>query len=186
LQENVVKDQSFEENSIDAFTSFSLTHEVYSYQSKEALEKMIKLITTQLKPGGRRINVDVIGPENGDRTILANFSKTDGASERYPEPSQELRKEDYEQYKTELRNFLESLSTHERFLRFAQDFRKEEGDQISYTIVQKDGEEYIQAPYKSICEFLSKKEYTLNRESEMHERFCDFAYSDWEKMLKEN
>ncbi|MDR2540525.1 MAG: methyltransferase domain-containing protein [Candidatus Peribacteria bacterium] len=186
LQKNIVENQSFKENSIDTFTSFSLTHEVYSYQSLEALKKMINLLVKQLKPGGRRINVDVIGPENGERIILANFSKTDGAKEKYPEPSQQLREKDYEHYKEELKNYLESLSTHERFLRFAQDFRKEEGGQISYQLVERDNDIYIQAPYKAICEYLSKKEYTLNRESEMHEKFCDFAYSDWEKMLGEN
>ncbi|MDR0606788.1 MAG: hypothetical protein LBG52_00140 [Candidatus Peribacteria bacterium] len=69
-------------------------------------------------------------------------------------------------------------------MRFAQDFRKVEGDQISYEVIEKEGKSYIQAPYKSICEFMSKKEYTGNRESEMHERFCDFAFSDWKTMLE--
>ncbi|MDR2191231.1 MAG: methyltransferase domain-containing protein [Candidatus Peribacteria bacterium] len=50
LQKNVVDNQIFRENFIDIFTSFSLTHEVYSYQSKQALEKMIHLLFTQLKP----------------------------------------------------------------------------------------------------------------------------------------
>jgi hypothetical protein len=57
LKKNVAANKIFKkDNMIDTFTSFSLTHEVYSYQSKQALEKMITLIADQLKPGGRRIN----------------------------------------------------------------------------------------------------------------------------------
>jgi hypothetical protein len=115
---------------------------------------------------------------------LVTFCKTDG-KEAYPEPSLALKAKDYLSYKEELKTYLESLSTYERFLRFAQDFRKEEGDQIAYEIVEKDGKTYIKAPYKAICEFMSKKEYTGNRESEMHERFCDFAFSDWKTMLEQ-
>ena len=50
LQKNIVENQAFKENTIDIFTSFALTHEVYSYQSKVALEKMIALLAKQLKP----------------------------------------------------------------------------------------------------------------------------------------
>jgi hypothetical protein len=56
----VVNNQTFKDKRIDIFTSFSLTHEVYSYQSKQALEKMIALLSKQLKSGGKRINVDVV------------------------------------------------------------------------------------------------------------------------------
>ncbi|MDR2191230.1 MAG: hypothetical protein LBP53_08990 [Candidatus Peribacteria bacterium] len=115
--------------------------------------------------------------------VLAAFSQTDG-KEPHPAPSEDLKKNNYEMYKTALKNHLESLSTYERFLRFAQDFRKEENDQISYEKVEKAGKQYIKASYASICEFMSKKEYTGNRESEMHERFCDFAFSDWKEMLE--
>lgn len=115
--------------------------------------------------------------------MLAAFASDDG-KESYSEPDDELKKRDYPTYKTELKKYLDSLSTYKKFLRFAQDFRKEEGDQISYKRVEKNGKQYIQAPYKAICEFMSKKDYTGNRESEMHERFCDFAFSDWKTMIE--
>jgi hypothetical protein len=34
------------------------------------------------------------------------------------------------------------------------------------------------------CEFLSKKDYTDNWYSEMHETFCFWSFNDWQKTLK--
>ena len=53
-------------------------------------------------------------------------------------------------------------------------------------MIEKDGKTYVKAPYKAICEYMSKKEYTGNWESEMHERFCDFSFSDRKKMIEES
>ncbi|HBB04341.1 TPA: hypothetical protein DCZ39_05635 [Patescibacteria group bacterium] len=35
------------------------------------------------------------------------------------------------------------------------------------------------------CEFLSKKDYTDNRYSEMHETFCFRSFSEWKKALED-
>lgn len=183
LQKNVVTNQAFKNNTIDTFTSCALTHEVYSYQSQQALEDMITLIEKQLKPNWRWINIDVIWPENGTQEVMALLSQDDGYW-NIQEPSLQVKEKNYTIYKSHLEEYLNSLSTFDKFIRFAQDFRKEEWDQITYAIVEKNGKKYIKTSYKAICEFMSKKDYTGNWDSEMHEKFCDFSFSDWKDMLE--
>ena len=80
---------------------------------------------------------------------------------------------------------LVDLSTHDLFLRFSKDFRREEGFSLNYEIVDRNGEEFFRLRYEEAAEFLLTKDYRDNWESEMHERFCFWSYSDWVKALKE-
>jgi len=83
------------------------------------------------------------------------------------------------------KQYLEGLSTHAKFLRFSRDFRKEEGDQIKSERVTKSGVSYIKLRMQDALEFLTKKDYTDNWDSEMHERFCSKNVNDWTSNLEE-
>jgi hypothetical protein len=71
------------------------------------------------------------------------------------------------------------MSTFARFLRFAKDFRQSEGFQLPYELSSHKSEPYVKLSMQNACEFLSKKDYTDNWSSEMHETFCYWDYPDW-------
>jgi hypothetical protein len=78
-----------------------------------------------------------------------------------------------------LREYLDGLSTSARFLRFVRDFRHEEGQQIRFDTREIAGEPHVRLRLEDACEFLSKKDYTDNWLSEMHERFCYWSFAEW-------
>jgi hypothetical protein len=152
-QRNAVADALFPPRSIDTFTTFSLTHEVESYQGRAALEKFMRLLHGQLAPGGRWINVDVVGPDNADQPVLLRLSDTDA-------PPGET-------------------STLARWHAFARDFRHDEGEAVEWSTYQHHGESLISTTLRTATEFLTKKDYTDNWASEMHERFCFWSLAEW-------
>ncbi len=178
-QRNVAKWSIFPSNSIDTFTTFSLTHEVESYQWRETLLKFTKLIHEQLKYSWKWINVDVVWPENWDKEIYLWLNKEDGSNIWWD-------KQFIWEDRKDMRDYLDSLSTYARFLRFARDFRHEEWDQISFKEEKIGEENYVVTSLSAACEYLSKKDYTDNWDSEMHERFTFFSFSDWKEMLESN
>ena len=166
----------FAANSVDTFTTFSLTHEIESYAGRGALLRFLKLLHDQLAPGGRWINVDVVGPDQPDREILLWLNRDDGRNQ--PPGSSDPRWS-----REELRDHLESLSTYARFLQFAQDFRHEEGYGLRYREESIDGLPLVALRLQDACEFISKKDYTDNWQSEMHETFCFWSFDDWTDAL---
>ncbi|MCK9272437.1 transferase [Candidatus Gracilibacteria bacterium] len=178
-QRNVATSNIFPSNNIDTFTTFSLTHEIMSYQKEKTLTNFISLIYDQLKFGGRWINVDVVGPENKDEIVYMKLNTSDGINENYDRIFDKNEQDKFREY-------LDSLSTYSRFLRFAQDFRFEENELIKYKIEDIEGSKYIKLKMQDACEFLSKKDYTDNWYSEMHETFCFWSFSDWQKTLKKH
>jgi hypothetical protein len=84
----------------------------------------------------------------------------------------------------DLSEYLQSLSTYARFLRFANDFRREEGYQLHYDMIRTD-KAYIKLSLKDACEFLSRKDYTDNWQSEMHETFCYWDFEEWKRQMQE-
>lgn len=141
------------------------------------MKHFFQLLKKQLAIGGRWINVDVIGPENKEQSILMKLNKKDGENDD--------RNKEFEGNSTEFKAYLDGLSTHARFLRFAKDFRAEEGYKLPFQIITKDGEEYIQTSLQDASEFMSKKEYTDNWYSEMHETFCFRSFSEWKTALEQ-
>ncbi len=174
---NVAQSPIFPDNSIQDFTTFSLTHEIQSYQGSETMNKFLQLIYKQLAIGGRRINVDVVGPEHKSDQILMKLNKDDGQSDDREKP--------FNGNSTEFSHYLSTFSTYARFLRFAQDFRAHEWYKLPYKIVEKVGETYIQTSLQDACEFLSKKDYIDNWHSEMHETFCFRSFSEWKEVLEQ-
>lgn len=168
----------FAPNSVNTFTTFSLTHEIESYQGRSALQGFLPLLHEQLALGGRWINLDVVGPENKDEPVFLWLNGADGHDDDAAmvfDPNERERQ----------RAYLEGLSTLGRFQRFARDFRREEGYQLEYQLEAIDGQTYGRLRLQDAGEFLSKKDYTDNWQSEMHETFCFWSFTDWQVAVTE-
>lgn len=174
-QRNAVTGLVFDANSMNTIHTSSLTHEIESYGSREELLHFIKNRYAELTTGGVWINRDVVGPEEKEKDILMKLAKTDG------------RNEDFEKIfhtREELSQYLRGLSTYARFLRFVRDFRKKENYKVLYNSSMINGQEYIAIKLRDACEFMSRKDYLDNWESEMHETFCFWSFSEWKQHLE--
>ncbi|MFM7151294.1 MAG: transferase, partial [Gemmataceae bacterium] len=163
--------------SVSTFTTFSLTHELESYQGRPELERFIALLHQQLALGGRWLNVDVVGPEDPDTPVLLWLNSADGRSDDYDAEFADEERVRFKQY-------LSGLSTLGRFQRFARDFRRAEGYHLRHEWKTIDGETHVSLRLADACEFLSKKDYLDNWNSEMHETFCYWSFSDWKSAVE--
>jgi len=176
-QRNITQGKLFRDNSLNTVTTFALTHELESYLGRAALLQFLRHVHEQLAPGGVFLNVDVVGPDDKERMIYLKLNEADGAPD---DPAREFAADQRE----ELRAYLESLSTYGKFLRFCRDFRP--GDErILYQPVVINGQELIAIRMEDACEFLSKKDYPDNWQSEMHERFCFWTFDEWRAALEQ-
>lgn len=175
-QRNAVTGLVFEANSMNTIHTSSLTHEIESYGSRNELLQFIRNRYLELASGGIWINRDVVGPEQKDRMVLMKLNVFDGRSEDYDKTFTT---------REELRDYLKGLSTYGRFLRFAIDFRKKEGYTISFKEVTLQDQNYIQISLKDACEFMSRKDYVDNWQSEMHETFCFWDVKEWTDVLEQ-
>jgi hypothetical protein len=175
-QRNAVTGLVFDKNSMNTIHTSSLTHEIESYGSRADLLSFIKNRYEELAPGGVWINRDVVGPQNKSEIVLMKLNETDG------------RNDDFEKTFTtreELASYLTGLSTYGRFLRFVRDFRKHEGYQLKFEKVELNGSHYFKLALKDACEFMSRKDYTENWQSEMHETFCFWDFDEWKQNLQQ-
>lgn len=173
-QRNAVTGLVFDQNSMNTIHTSSLTHEIESYGSRADLLAFIKNRYEELAPGGVWINRDVVGPYNKESVVLMKLNDDDG------------RNEDYEKALTErdaLARYLTGLSTKARFLRFAKDFRKKEGYKLEWQWTTINNHQYVRMKLKDACEFMSRKDYVDNWESEMHETFCFWDFGEWKRHL---
>lgn len=175
-QRNAVTGLAFQRNSMHTIHTSSLTHEIESYGSRADLLQFIKNRYEELAYGGVWINRDVVGPENKTDKILMRLNKQDGRNEDYDKSF-----DDSHAFKT----YLDGLSTFGKFLRFGIDFRKEEGYSLEYKIELVNNEEFISLSLSDACEFMSRKDYTDNWLSEMHETFTFWSFNDWLSALKQ-
>lgn len=174
-QKNAVSGLVFEKNSMNTIHCSSLTHEIESYGSRSDLMQFIRNRYAELAPGGWWINRDVVGPDNKEQEVYLELRKDDGAND-----------DPYAKYgdRMQLSEYLRHLSTHARFLRFVQDFRKEAGYRLQYEEVTLDGKSCLRLSLRDACEFLSRKDYTDNWESEMHETFCYWDFTEWKAQMQ--
>jgi hypothetical protein len=177
-QRNAAERTIFAQNSINTFTTFALTHELESYQGRATLTKFIELIHAQLALSGRWLNVDVVGPENKDEIIYMRLNRDDGSNEDSLGDLHGVSRE-------ACRTALERLSTYGRFRRFQKDFRQSENYCLQAETEIVDGTEYLRLRMQDACEFMSKKDYVDNWQSEMHETFCYWSFSDWCQALEQ-
>lgn len=175
-QKNAVTGLVFEPNSMNTIHTSSLTHEIESYGSREDLLQFIKNRFAELASGGVWINRDVVAPYNKHREVYLWLNDTDGHD-------QDIFKELEE--RKELSAHLRGLSTYARFLRFANDFRATEGYKLEYSIEERDGKKFAVTSLQNAAEFMSRKDYTDNWRSEMHETFCFWDFDEWQQQLKD-
>jgi len=175
-QKNAVTGLVFEPNSMNTIHTSSLTHEIESYGSRKDLLQFIKNRYDELVPNGVWINRDVVGPNEKDKEVYMLLNTKDGSNEN---PFFEF------EVSHELSVYLQSLSTYSRFLRFAKDFRCKEGYQLLFKREKIDDTDYIKLSLKDAAEFLSRKDYTDNWQSEMHETFCFWDFEEWKNHLQE-
>lgn len=168
----------FEANSIDTTLCNSTLHELWSYGEQEkTVHDYLAKKYAQTARNGRFVMRDVVGPENGEREVYLWLNDEDGHTNDI------FRKFDDPQA---LAQYLNGLSTNGRFQRFARDFLRETGtrDAIPYRLTRIDGETYAILRLRDASEFMSKKDYTDNWDSEMHEEFAFWGFRQWKTALQ--
>jgi hypothetical protein len=82
------------------------------------------------------------------------------------------------------------LSTYARFFRFTEDFlplrrdRKPNDNSLPYRLETRNNRRYIVTTMRLAVEYMTKKDYVENWESEMHEEFAFWSFSDWKVALQ--
>ena len=169
-------DSLFEAESIDTTICNSTLHELWSYADQE---KTVRVYLAekfrQLRPGGRLVIRDVVGPENGEDPVFLWCSPEDGTNLSLAELSIETRRDDI---------WIRHLSTRARFHLFARDFLPAR-EPFKFEETQYKGRPCFLLKLRHAAEFLSKKDYTDNWKSEMNEEFCFWSFSQWKTVLAE-
>ena len=169
-------DRIFEPESIDTTICNSTLHELWSYAEHEkSVHGYLAEKFRQLRPGGRLVIRDVVGPENGDAEVLLWCSDADGQNL----PATEI-------VKHPDRNpvWVRGLSTRSRFHLFAHDFLGGDGRFVFEEGTAGD-RPVFRLSLRNAAEFLSKKDYADNWSSEMNEEFCFWSFSRWKRVLSE-
>jgi SAM-dependent methyltransferase len=167
-------DRIFEPSSINTTLCNSTLHELWSYgEGEPSVRNYLNEKFRQLHPGGRLVIRDVVGPEEGDREVLLWCADDDGrnlsANELPAGRSPDL---------------LGQLSTHSRFLLFARDFL---GGRRPFAFKEEQHRQrrVFRLTLRQAAEFLSKKDYADNWQSEMNEEFCFWSFTRWKRVLAE-
>jgi SAM-dependent methyltransferase len=169
-------DRIFEEESIDTTICNSTLHELWSYGDREkSVRGYLAEKLRQLRPGGRLVIRDVVGPENGQDLVQLWCSDGDG---------QNLTANELAKHQSRDATWLTKLSTRSRLLLFARDFMGSR-DPFAFKEVQQAGRALFQMTLRQAAEFLSKKDYTDNWSSEMNEEFCFWSFTRWKTVLGE-
>lgn len=173
----------FEDNSIDTTICNSTTHELWSYAEKgESLMGYLKMKYDQTAKGGRIVIRDVVGPEDKESVVYMELCDSDGSNDNiFLQPEK----------KEDLAIHLSKLSTYARFLRFAEDYlsgmrsggKRGEDSKIRFEEVSIAGKRYIRLRLKDAVEFITKKDYTDNWNSELNEEFAFWGFSEWKANL---
>lgn len=169
-------DRIFETDSIDTTLCNSTLHEIWSYgDGEKSVRRYLGEKFHQLRPGGRLLIRDVVGPEDGDSEVLLFCADNDG---------QNLPADELSAHRGREADWLQSLSTRSRFQLFAKDFLGGRRP-FAFAEVQRNGQTLFRLTLRQAAEFLSKKDYADNWSSEMNEEFCFWSFSKWKSVLGE-
>jgi len=167
-------DSLFEPASIDTTLCNSTLHELWSYaEGEKTVLAYLKEKFRQLRPGGRLIIRDVVGPTDADREVILWCNPEDGAALAEGAASRDHAE-------------LEKLSTRARFQVFLADFlrgRPRHGVLIPDPLPAEIAPGTYRVSLRLAAEFLSKKDYTDNWKSEMNEEFCFWSFAQWKNAL---
>ncbi len=167
-------DRIFEPESVDTTICNSTLHELWSYgEGEKSVRSYLAEKFHQLRPGGRLIIRDVVGPDDGEREVLLWCSDADGENPT----SAELAR-----CTTRKAAWLAQLSTRSRLRLFAQDFLGGKRP-FPFTELQHADRPVVRLLLRQASEFLSKKDYTDNWKSEMNEEFCFWSFAQWKAVL---
>ncbi|HMP82227.1 MAG TPA: methyltransferase domain-containing protein [Verrucomicrobiota bacterium] len=169
-------DRIFEPDSIDTTICNSTLHEIWSYgEGEKSVRRYLAEKLLQLRPGGRLIIRDVIGPEDANQEVLLWCSDADG---------QNLSPAELARHPGRETAWLQKLSTRSRFNLFARDFL---GGKRPFSFTESLEKERLvfRLTLRQAAEFLSKKDYTDNWKSEMNEEFCFWSFPQWKSVLSE-
>lgn len=164
---------------VDTVICNSTLHEIWSYgQGREDVERYLRMKRDQLRTGGRLVIRDVVGPESREREVVM------WCEGKVQNEKCQLKDEKCEGAG---REELDRLSTRERFLRFWGGFRPQDGGKVfEWTeAAAADGQPGFRLRLEDAMEFISKMSYTDNWPSEMHERFCFWDFSEWQRALRD-
>ena len=152
----------FEPASVDTTLTVALCHELYSYLGVETLRAFMRGVFEHTVPGGVWVDLDVCGPRDGDRAVWLELHGGDpdrdaraarGAGHRGALPAGELGP------------VRARLAT----------------GQPGFTVHRQDGRVFVETALRHAMEWLTKKDYADNWQSEMHEAFCFWDVADWER-----
>lgn len=167
-------DPIFEPDSIDTTICNSTLHELWSYGHGEpSVRGYLAEKYRQLRPRGRLIIRDVVGPEKAGEQVLLWCNKGDATPSRSRDESMAPA----------------NASTYDRFHMFALDFLRNKPERrkqlMKYLPVEIGNRLMIRTSLQLAAEFLSKKDYTDNWASEMNEEFCFWNFQQWKQVLTE-
>lgn len=155
-----------QERSVDTILCNSTLHELWSYgEGDETVRAYLRGKFRQLRPEGRLVIRDVVGPEDGDQIVGLWCRADNGAN-----PADVARAD------------VTTLSTRARFVRFCRDFRPGE-PRPHFEVVEGPDDPIFRLSRRLAMEFLAKMDYTDNWASEMHEAFCFWSFADWKREL---
>ena len=151
--------------SVDVVICNSTLHELWSYgNGDETVREYLRGKHKQLRPGGRLVIRDVVGPDDKDAPVLMQCATDDGlVSDDADLP-------------------IADLSTFSRFGRFRRDFRPGTPRPDVQAVTQ-EGHTRFRLPLGLAMEFIAKMTYADNWLSEMHEAFCFWSFADWSREL---
>ena len=170
----------FEPSSVDTVICNSTTHELWSYgRQADTLRAYLREKARQLRPRGRIIIRDVCGPEGKAEDVWLWCNDADGgtlpAGSEWTGKAAELAK----------------LSTAARFERFAAEYLRDLRTQgrrgpetaLRYRTETRTGKRYYVLPLAAAMEFLTKKDYVDNWDSELNEDFTFWNFAEWKAEL---
>ncbi|MBI1970023.1 methyltransferase domain-containing protein [Candidatus Woesearchaeota archaeon] len=183
LQQNIAE-SLFAPETIDTTICNSVLHELWSYCNRaETIETYFAEKFRQLREGGRLVIRDVVGPENKEQEVYLWLNDQDGTNDDIFKVYEDPRS---------LEEHLNRLSTYARFRRFAEDYlqdmrakgRREEETRVQYREEVMDGKRFMVLRLKDAVEFMTKKDYTNNWQSEMNEEFAFWDFGQWKEALR--
>lgn len=173
----------FHDAAIDTTICNATVHELWSYgQQAETVHAYLALKYRQTRMGGRLIIRDVVGPAEKDQEVLLWLNDQDGSNENAFALLED---------QAALQAHLASLSTYARFRRFARDFlaemradgRREAATVVAYYEEMIAGRRFARLSLRHAVEFMSKKDYVNNWNSEMNEEFAFWDFAEWKGAL---
>lgn len=172
-------DEIFAPSSVTTTICNSTTHELVSYAGGlPALDRYVALKWKQLRPGGRLLIRDVVGPEQPHELCTVRIRTSDGAD---GDAGAQLLAAGHERNEAALN----ALSTNARFQVFLADFvATKHAEERTPECVGVDGEFAVwRASRRVVCEARAHIDYTDAWAAEAKEQFCALSFSSWSALL---